>query len=186
MMITLLTIVAAMIGIVCYMGYNANEHIIECKTNNFYYIYGIVDEDTCILFKKAEDMTETELQALEEYEESNGELEGLFMVDTHVSDEAKKNYMYSSTNIDVYGMQNVYLCEKGIGPFVHQYEKIMDVLYLTDNTAIKLGLKEGELPYDYITMPEEDEGIASGSDATSMEAVESTESMGNLENVSFD
>lgn len=140
----------------CYFGANAEESILECKTNNFYYIYGIVDENTCILLKNTGKMTDDELSVVEDYEAESGEtLEGLVMVDTAVSEEAKSNWMHSTTNMDVYGMQNTYLCQKGIGPFKHTFEKTMDVLYLTDNTAIKLGLLEGELPYEYVTMDDE-------------------------------
>lgn len=161
-----------------YFGANAEEGILECKTNNFYYIYGIIDENTCILLKNTGKMTEDELAVVKDYEtESGEELEGLVMVDTAVSEEAKSNWMTSTTNMDVYGIQNTYLCQKGIGPFKRTFEKTMDVLYLTDNTAIKLGLLEGELPYEYIKLDEEGNVVSAGEEETVGESATSAESV---------
>lgn len=127
-----------------YLAYNANEHMVECKTENFYYIYGVLDENNVILLKNRAKLNEEELAAL------GDNTDGLIMVDTVVSEEAKQNYLPSDTGLDVYGVGNTYVYEAGIGPLKHTYEKVQDIMYLTDNTAIKLGVKEGELNYVYV------------------------------------
>lgn len=168
--------VAAACG--CYLAYNANEHMIECKTDNFYYIYGVIDENNVILLKNREKLNEEELAAL------GDSPDGLIMVDTIVSEEAKKNYLHSDVNMDVYGIANTYVYEAGIGPFKHTYEKVQDIMYLTDNTAIKLGLKEGELNYVYVddngNMVDEEgniieEGVTIAPLDTDLESLETTE-----------
>jgi hypothetical protein len=169
----LLITLGLLIAGVCYICYIYDEHVVECQTENFYYIYGILDEDTCILLKPVSKLSE------EEVAELGDEAEGLIMVDTVISDEAKKNYMFSATNMDIYGLGNTYLYEAGIGPFKHQYTKVKDVLYLTNNTAKKVGLMEGEPDYDYGTISEEEmEELMSAtpSDASivEMEPVESS------------
>ena len=166
LLVTLLVI----IGGICYICYISNEHLVECKTENFYYIYGVLDENTVILLKPRYKLNEEELEAL------GDNTDGLIMVDTTVTEEAKKNYMFSESNMDIYGLGNTYLYEAGIGPFKHQYEKVQDVLYLTDNTAIKLGVKDGELNYDYVTFDD-----ATPSDALSPE-IETQESMNEISN----
>lgn len=137
-------VVIAGISCCCYLAYNADEKLVSRETDNFFYIYGVIDESNVVLLKPKNKLNEEELKLLGDSED------GLIMVDAVISEEAKQNYMPSSENIDVYGVGNTYIYEKGIGPFKHTYEKVMDVLYLTDNTAIKLGLKEGELNYIYV------------------------------------
>lgn len=148
----LATLMIVLMGIF-YIGYTYDKHIVECKTDNFYFLYGTSEGDnTCILLKPSDKLSETERASLTEENEDT-----LLMVSDVISEEARENYIPSDKGIDIYGKQNVYVVSQGIGPLNHTYEKTMDVLYLTDNTAIKLGLKEGVLQetQDYLDYLEE-------------------------------
>lgn len=124
-----------------YCCYTLDKHIVECKTDNFFFLYGTIENDnSCILLKPSDKLTENEKASL-----TDENIDSLVMVSDVISEEARANYIPSDKGIDIYGKQNVYVISQGIGIFNHTYEKTMDVLYLTDNTAIKLGLKEGQL-----------------------------------------
>lgn len=154
-------------GIYCF--YTFDKHIIECKTDNFFFLYGTSEEDnSCILLKPSDKLTENERETL-----TDDNVDSLVMVSDVISEEAKSNYLPSDKGIDIYGKQNVYVISQGIGIFKHTYEKTMDVLYLTDNTAIKLGLKEGTLQetQDYLEYLE-DVNKASNSDAESTDVTD--------------
>lgn len=149
-----------------YCCYTLDKHIVECKTDNFFFLYGTSENDnSCILLKPSDKLTDDERATL-----TDGNTDSLVMVSDVISEEARNNYIPSDKGIDIYGKQNVYVISQGIGILKHTYERTMDVLYLTDNTAIKLGLKEGKLQetQDYLEYLEE-VNKASNSEATDNE-----------------
>ena len=130
------------------------KHIVSLDTDNFYYIYSVEDDNTCTLLIPSNKIPEgmKDMIELESGESigSDDNVKLLLVPGVELTEKAKENVVITDSQLNIYGLDNLYTYEEGWGIFKHTNQERMDTLYLYTETAKRLGLLEGELNYDTV------------------------------------